>query len=61
MRRLGSPYSRCTDGAVSVDVPLLYNSSYTRQVSLGEAKARMSEACVRRQTPLMSPLCPRPA
>lgn len=39
MRRLGSPYGRCTDGAEGVDVQLLYNSSYTRQVSLGAASA----------------------
>lgn len=32
MRLLGSPYSRCTDGVQGVDIPLLYNSSYTMQV-----------------------------
>ncbi|XP_004639733.1 amiloride-sensitive sodium channel subunit delta [Octodon degus] len=34
VRRLGSPYSRCTDGSEGVDVRLLYNSSYTRQACL---------------------------
>ncbi|XP_021099282.1 amiloride-sensitive sodium channel subunit delta isoform X2 [Heterocephalus glaber] len=32
VRRLGSPYGRCTDGPEGVDVRLLYNSSYTRQL-----------------------------
>ncbi|KFO31748.1 Amiloride-sensitive sodium channel subunit delta [Fukomys damarensis] len=33
VRRLGSPYGRCTNGAEGVDVRLLYNS-YTRQACL---------------------------
>uniref|UniRef100_H0VJS1 Amiloride-sensitive sodium channel subunit delta n=1 Tax=Cavia porcellus TaxID=10141 RepID=H0VJS1_CAVPO len=46
VRRLGSPYSRCTDGAVSVDVPLLYNSSYTRQACLMSCfQQLMVESC----------------
>lgn len=35
MHRLGSPYGQCMDSTGSVDVQLLYNTSYTRQVSLG--------------------------
>ena len=34
MHRLGSPYGQCMDSTGSVDVQLLYNTSYTRQVSL---------------------------
>ncbi|KAM6174158.1 epithelial sodium channel subunit delta [Erethizon dorsatum] len=34
VRRLGSPYGRCTNGAEGVDVQLLYNSSYSRQACL---------------------------
>lgn len=35
MHRLGSPYGQCMDSTGSMDVQLLYNTSYTRQVSLG--------------------------
>lgn len=35
MHRLGSPYGHCSDGMEAVDVPLLYNATYTMQVSLG--------------------------
>lgn len=35
VRRLGSPYSHCTDGVEGVGGQLLYNASYTLQVSLG--------------------------
>ena len=35
MHRLGSPYGQCMVSTGSVDVQLLYNTSYTRQVSLG--------------------------
>ncbi|XP_032350794.1 LOW QUALITY PROTEIN: amiloride-sensitive sodium channel subunit delta [Camelus ferus] len=31
---LGSPYGRCTDSTEGVDVPLLYNASYTMQACL---------------------------
>ncbi|KAM5323455.1 epithelial sodium channel subunit delta isoform 2-T2 [Glossophaga mutica] len=34
VHRLGSPYGRCTDGVQGVDVPLLYNTSYTMQACL---------------------------
>ncbi|KAM5266907.1 epithelial sodium channel subunit delta isoform 2-T2 [Hipposideros larvatus] len=34
VHRLGSPYGRCTDGAEGLDVPLLYNTSYTMQACL---------------------------
>ncbi|XP_054439775.1 LOW QUALITY PROTEIN: amiloride-sensitive sodium channel subunit delta [Pteronotus mesoamericanus] len=34
VRRLGSPYSHCTDEAAAVDVRLLYNASYTMQACL---------------------------
>ncbi|XP_066121309.1 amiloride-sensitive sodium channel subunit delta isoform X1 [Saccopteryx bilineata] len=34
VHRLGSPYSRCTDGAEGLDVQLLYNASYTMQACL---------------------------
>lgn len=33
MHRLGSPYGHCTKGVEGVDVQLLYNASYTLQVS----------------------------
>lgn len=36
MHRLGSPYSRCTDGVEGLDVPLLYKASYTMQVHSSE-------------------------
>lgn len=35
VHRLGSPYSDCTDSGEGVDVPLLYNATYTRQVRPG--------------------------
>lgn len=35
VHRLGGPYGRCTKGAEGVDVQLLYNASYTLQVSVG--------------------------
>lgn len=31
----GSPYGQCMDSTGNMDVQLLYNTSYTRQVSLG--------------------------
>ncbi|XP_058992233.1 amiloride-sensitive sodium channel subunit delta isoform X2 [Mustela lutreola] len=34
VRRLGNPYSHCSEGADGVDVPLLYNASYTLQACL---------------------------
>ncbi|XP_053773785.1 amiloride-sensitive sodium channel subunit delta isoform X2 [Desmodus rotundus] len=34
VHRLGSPYGHCTDGVQGVDVPLLYNTSYTKQACL---------------------------
>lgn len=40
MHRLGSPYSHCTDGGEGVDVPLLYNATYTMQVRLGSGWGR---------------------
>ncbi|XP_059231106.1 amiloride-sensitive sodium channel subunit delta isoform X4 [Mustela nigripes] len=34
VRRLGNPYSHCSEGADGMDVPLLYNASYTLQACL---------------------------
>ncbi|XP_014639206.1 PREDICTED: amiloride-sensitive sodium channel subunit delta [Ceratotherium simum simum] len=34
VHRLGSPYGHCSDGGEGVDVPLLYNASYTMQACL---------------------------
>ncbi|XP_045862083.1 amiloride-sensitive sodium channel subunit delta isoform X1 [Meles meles] len=34
VRRLGNPYSHCSEGAEGVDVHLLYNASYTLQACL---------------------------
>lgn len=40
VRRLGSPYSHCTHSVEGVGVPLLYNASYTLQVSLAPRGGR---------------------
>uniref|UniRef100_A0A8C4M6D4 Sodium channel epithelial 1 subunit delta n=2 Tax=Equus asinus TaxID=9793 RepID=A0A8C4M6D4_EQUAS len=34
VHRLGSPYGHCSDGMEAVDVPLLYNATYTMQACL---------------------------